>query len=662
MILYFDNYITNEALYRGIMIGLTDVRRGCRAYAAPDRLLVAMYSLASYAVLPWSNVIIKYSLQDWSKAEMFESFVLGLYPKAIIIGGRSDSQQKFRESVELIKKLGDDWIFYAGNIDHPFVASDKVTLEACLEKAMELQKTHRFVSVLYSHFSEWLSAVNTHSLYRDAPHMKDWKVTGEDENCVTAIAKGGCYHAIQIVNIRLLEHWFCSKDLGKRRIIRTEDVHTLVPVEEQALVIPKKEICAHFDGYSHLARLGFGNPDDIIPPLFIPEGFFEGKIRIAYGYDDYREGWVNINPCAKKYSFRDRLHGTDLKILPSELPLFWKSRIEKIDSNPDADRGALESARRKVLAVQQDPWPGKTPLSRVQKRIRTKYWRLVNYARFFEYPDELALQKDVGGPLQKIAKNAVYSSMMAARKASKTLEASFHIRQMRKKKRISERAIWLAKTPVYAARAAINFTKYSTQKAHRFRFLGKDYDCFYHPYNMTWENERCVEIPVVLAEMQAANGKPVLEVGNVLSHYIEARHDILDKYEMDENVVNADIVGYSPAKKYALIVSISTIEHVGWDERPREPEKIFGAFSSLENLCADCGKALVTMPLGYNPTADSIVREAKLPKWKWSFLKRTGENEWKEVGVGGTDGAIYNKPYLGANCLAVGIFQKEPGK
>ena len=655
MMLYFDNYITNEVLYKGLMVGLEDVRKGCAAYRLPDRLDVAMYTLASYACIKWSHVIIKYSLQDESKQEEFEKYVLGIFPQAIIIRGRSDSQQKFCESIELIKKLGDEWVFYAGNVDHPFLASETASLEACLAQAQELRKRHRFVSIMYSHFSEWLSAVNPHSLYR----INGWKVEGEDKGCITAIAKGGRYHAIQIVNIGLLEHWFCSKDLGRMRIIRSENAYPHVLVDEQALVIPKKEICSHFDGYSHLVRLGFGNPDDIIPPLFIPAGFFEGKIRIAYGYNDCREGWVNINPLAKKYSFRDKRHGTDMKMLLSELPLFWKGRISETDVNPKMDAAAAEGARRKLLALQADPWPGRTPLSRAKKRIRTYGWRLVNYARFFEYPDELALEKDRGGRVQRLAKNAIYGAMMSARNASRTIEASFHLKQMKKRKKLSERAHWLAKTPAYAARAAVNFTKYSLQKPHKFIFAGREYDCFYHPYNATWENERCVEVPVAWEAVQSARGKRVLEVGNVLSHYFGSRHDVIDKYEVDEGVVNADIVGYSPGKKYGLVVSISTLEHVGWDEKPRAPMKIFDAFSSIEAICEKGGHALVTLPIGYNPVVDSMLLEAKPDGWEWHFLKRTGESSWKEISAQETKGVAYNTPFLGANCVAFGTFAKK---
>ena len=59
-----------------------------------------------------------------------------------------------------------------------------------------------------------------------------------------------------------------------------------------------------------------------------------------------REGWVNINPLKKKYSFEDSVNGTDLMITLKDLPLFWKNRIKEIDINPKADLKKLEDVCR----------------------------------------------------------------------------------------------------------------------------------------------------------------------------------------------------------------------------------------------------------------------------------------------------------------------------
>jgi len=66
----------------------------------------------------------------------------------------------------------------------------------------------------------------------------------------------------------------------------------------------------------------------------------------------------------------------------------------------------------------------------------------------------------------------------------------------------------------------------------------------------------------------------------------------------------------SKAKEAYKIVSISMIEHVGWDETPRDPKKIPLA---LENLTTNClalgGEIVVTLPIGYNAYLDKLMNK-----------------------------------------------------
>ena len=52
-----------------------------------------------------------------------------------------------------------------------------------------------------------------------------------------------------------------------------------------------------------------------------------------------------------------------------------------------------------------------------------------------------------------------------------------------------------------------------------FNMSGKRYKYFYSNYNYTWENERSVEIAIILDVLKKNNGKKILEVGNVLNNY-----------------------------------------------------------------------------------------------------------------------------------------------
>jgi hypothetical protein len=60
-----------------------------------------------------------------------------------------------------------------------------------------------------------------------------------------------------------------------------------------------------------------------------------------------------------------------------------------------------------------------------------------------------------------------------------------------------------------------------------------------------------------------------------------------------------------------LIVSISTLEHVGWDEEDKNPVKVLQAIEILKSLLAPLGKIVVTLPLGYNPIIDDYLKKVR---------------------------------------------------
>jgi SAM-dependent methyltransferase len=134
-----------------------------------------------------------------------------------------------------------------------------------------------------------------------------------------------------------------------------------------------------------------------------------------------------------------------------------------------------------------------------------------------------------------------------------------------------------------------------------FQFKGQLYRYFYHPYNKTWRNERAVEIPICKGLLSDYNKKNILEVGNVLSHYFPCSHTVVDKYEKGSGLINTDISEYHTDKKFDLIISISTLEHVGWDEIPKDPSKILKSVEQMKKMLAPDGRIFITIPLGYNP-------------------------------------------------------------
>jgi hypothetical protein len=190
--------------------------------------------------------------------------------------------------------------------------------------------------------------------------------------------------------------------------------------------------------------------------------------------------------------------------------------------------------------------------------------------------------------------------------------------------------------------------------------LGKTYR--YFDTVKTWHGERAVEIPIVMEMVRRYQGKNILEIGNVLSHHVRFEHDILDKYEIAEGVINEDVVDFKSEKKYDLIVSISTLEHVGWDEKPRDDMKIPRAIENLKTLITSLGGTIiVTLPLGYNTTLDQLLKDGIIRFSKQYHLVRISKgNEWKEASWDDVRVAKYNTPLPFANGLLVGIITVGP--
>ncbi len=197
-----------------------------------------------------------------------------------------------------------------------------------------------------------------------------------------------------------------------------------------------------------------------------------------------------------------------------------------------------------------------------------------------------------------------------------------------------------------------------TGRPSTFRFGGKSYRYFWHRYNSTWRNERSVEIPIARSFLGGIPADRVLEIGNVLSHYGPVSHEVVDKYERAENVSNEDVCEFRSEKKYDLILSISTLEHVGWDEEPRDETKVLRAFENLPELLAPGGKLVITIPLGYNPPLDRTIGDGRISFAMRFYLKREPRrNKWSEVSAEDVRFPHYDWQTYTAHELLVGIME-----
>jgi SAM-dependent methyltransferase len=174
-----------------------------------------------------------------------------------------------------------------------------------------------------------------------------------------------------------------------------------------------------------------------------------------------------------------------------------------------------------------------------------------------------------------------------------------------------------------------------------FELDGQRYRYLYSRHKFTWLTERAVEVPVAQALVDEHAPDRVLEIGNVLSHYRLQQHVVVDKYEQAPGVLNRDVLDLGGLGQFDLIVAVSTLEHVGWDESPREPEKAQRAVDVLRSLLAPGGLLAITVPVGYNPAFDAALRCGEVPLHRAAALRRAGGTRWREV----EPAAVWSVPY-----------------
>jgi hypothetical protein len=188
---------------------------------------------------------------------------------------------------------------------------------------------------------------------------------------------------------------------------------------------------------------------------------------------------------------------------------------------------------------------------------------------------------------------------------------------------------------MYARGLALWMLHGSATAPRSFTFQASQYAYFSHRYNLTFLNERTVEIPLALAELGGHPPGRILEVGNVLLHYPGVPdHDVVDRYERHAGnpVIRADARSFATSVRYDLIISISTLEHVGWDETPRVPQKAWETIQHLRTLLSPSGHLFCTVPFGYHPHLDERLLAERATFASYGILRRTSaDNAWAEV-------------------------------
>ena len=191
-----------------------------------------------------------------------------------------------------------------------------------------------------------------------------------------------------------------------------------------------------------------------------------------------------------------------------------------------------------------------------------------------------------------------------------------------------------------------------------FPFEGRMLAYGYHRYNVTWANERALEIPIARAVIEGIASECLLEVGNVLSHYLPVRHTVLDKFEAGAGVVNEDILSWNPGRSFDLILSVSTYEHIGFDDDDRDPTgaRILEAIQRSRGWLNPGGRLVLTAASGYNPAFDALVAGNRFGADRRHFYWRATWGRWEVCDEARYLATHYNRPHAFGNALVVAEF------
>jgi SAM-dependent methyltransferase len=152
--------------------------------------------------------------------------------------------------------------------------------------------------------------------------------------------------------------------------------------------------------------------------------------------------------------------------------------------------------------------------------------------------------------------------------------------------------------------------------------------------------------------------KRILEVGNVLSYYFKVDHDILDKYDTMDGVINEDVVDFNPLKRYDLIISIFALSSVG-GYKDKDLNKVLRAINNLDRLLAPGGQIVAVLELGYNPETDKLLKSGELRFDKHYYLKQISGYRWKEVDGLDFNEVKYDKSIPSPNRVVIGVSNKS---
>jgi len=314
---------------------LTGYNRGI--YRNSDRVDVFKYMMSSYAV--FEPLVSKYLLYldiegCWEgRKQEIEDYVRKEIPsdKLELVWRRNTTVEDWRRfCIEKLDTSDDKILWFSGNDDHIFMDYDLTCLYYGIKGLEQSNNPHS--AMFYSHWFETIRVAAKMGAKLDP--------TGQFVSFPWAI-----HDSIRLMRKELWKHYWFDHDFRHANggLWRVDSIKDWTGDNIMCNIqVPTRELCRHFDGHSHVS----GELFDYGPPLEIPNGFFEKKMLIRYGWpDNYQEEkYVNINPLKRHLKNSDIVNCTDYRLTLDRLPLFWTSRINEYVKYRHIDEVAAEKS------------------------------------------------------------------------------------------------------------------------------------------------------------------------------------------------------------------------------------------------------------------------------------------------------------------------------
>lgn len=325
MILFVNVYLDEN---KKSPLGQPNYRYKLKDY---DKQEIFLYTLESYKVINWSKVIIYCELSESiANQEDYYNKIINIFPDAILFKKRNAYQPDWQSAVEFLDQFDDDLIWYAGNHDHPYLAPNNNQLNKIVQALNDCDEPYK--AAIYSHHPDNLSWISI--------GFDTWKYEGNSISSYYSSRAEG----MMIVNKNTLRSWWFDTNYCGAFIPRADWIENSCVAPLTKIFLPVRLMCHHFDGYTFGSYMYDTND---VPPLEIPEGFWDNNIVIDYCSNFRRNNNVWINPLNEQYKAISE-DGVDYRFTLDDIPLFWKKRISKIYKFPHNER-QIRKARHTAI-------------------------------------------------------------------------------------------------------------------------------------------------------------------------------------------------------------------------------------------------------------------------------------------------------------------------